>query len=234
MPFIEPTNTKILLAKLENTFIDFDYEHYTHIKHGYDHDILLIKGMVYRFPKSAYYFKQLKSEAKLLQYLSSKINLSVPLYDYIAEDSSFARHPYIKGAEVQKTTFESLSKTSLNTITSSLASFLSVLHAIPSSKYKVFGFRENQYNKPIAPFPQIAPIHADLDINNMIWNENDRLGIIDFGDRCLFDPAYDFTVFPMFGQKFLHAVYHKYEGPKDPQFLQRVELYYQQYLSQKE
>ena len=109
MAYTAPTDMEVLLAKLKATFPTFEYKDCKHIKHGFDHDILIIDNYVYRFPKTKYYVKQLASEAKLTAYLSKEVDLSVPVYDYIADDFSFARHPFIKGVEVTKTTFKELS-----------------------------------------------------------------------------------------------------------------------------
>lgn len=233
MAYTKSTATELLLAKLELTFPSFEYKECKHIKHGYDHDILIIDGYVYRFPKTDYYLKQLKSETRLTAYLAKKVNLRFPIYNFVANDGTFARHRFISGAEVTKTTFKNLSKMTLDVITSDIANFLSVLHTIPSSKYQSFGFEENKYNKPLGNVPKYVPTHSDLDINNMIWSDTDGLGIIDFGDRCLFDPAYDFTVLPMFGEAFLNDVYRKYIGIKDANFLERVQLYYKRYCADK-
>jgi len=233
MAFTEPTDTNLLLAKIKVYFPSFEYKRCKHIKHGYDHDILIIDEFVYRFPKTDYYLKQLESEANLTSYLSIKIDLRVPIYDYIAEDFSFARHKFIQGVEVAKGTFKGLPSTKIDEITTNIASFLSMLHNIPSSKYTDFGFVENKNNTTLGKVPNYVPTHSDLDINNMIWDSEYGLGVIDFGDRCLFDPAYDFGIFNMFGKNFINMIYEKYLGVKDPSFLNRTELYYQRYISSK-
>lgn len=233
MAFTESTETKLLLAKIAVAFPSVNISKYQHIKHGYDHDILIIDDWVYRFPKTEYYLKQLETETKLTSYLSTKVDISVPIYDYIAKDFSFARHKFIKGVEVIEDTFKRLSNTEKKSVTIKIASFLSVLHNIPNSKYKEFGFMDNKNNPTLGEGINYVPTHSDLDINNMIWDNTGGLGIIDFGDRCLFDPAYDFTVFPMFGKSFLNDIYRKYTGKKDPNFLNRINLYYNQYCSNK-
>lgn len=233
MAYTKPTDTNVLLHKLETVFPDFQYSTYQHIKTGYDHDILIIDPYVYRFPKTQFYINQLASEAILTAYLSKETSITLPIYDYIAKDASFARHKYIKGAEVTKDTFRRLNQVKLAEITSSLATFLTRLHIIPNSKFDDFGFMVNQYDTPLGKVPNFVPTHSDLDINNMIWDEGQGLGIIDFGDRSLFDPAFDFGIFNMFGKTFINRVYEQYKGPKDANFLHRAELYYQRYLSSK-
>ena len=231
MPYTAPTDTKILLAKLKATIPDFEYKDCQHLKNGFDHDILIIDNYVYRFPKTKYYIKQLASEAKLTAYLSQKIDLRCPIYDYIAADFSFARHPFIKGVAVTENTFRELSKQKIEALTTNIAAFLSALHTIPSTKNEYFGFVENRYNTALGKVPIFVPTHSDLDLNNLLWDKEFGLGIIDFGDRCLFDPAFDFTIFHMFGKSFIQLIYEQYTGFKDPNFLNRTVLYYQQYIS---
>ena len=233
MAFTEPTDTEVLLDKLKQSFPNLKYDKFKHIKTGYDHDILIIGEYVYRFPKTAYYVQQLKLEPNLMQYLSEKSNLIFPKYDYIAADFSFGRHRFIKGAEVTKQTFKNLSNYRFDLITTNIACFLSTLHTIPSFKYTAFGFVRNQYDTALGKVPHYVPTHSDLDLNNMIWDNEYGLGIIDFGDRSLFDPAYDFCVFNIFGKKFMNQIYEKYEGVKDANFLKRANLYYQRYISSK-
>ena len=233
MAYTAPTATNVLLAKLKETFPAFEYKDCQHIKHGFDHDILIIDEYVYRFPKTNYYLKQLASEAHLTTYLSRKVDLRFPVYDYIAADCSFARHPFIKGVAITKNTFQDLSNKKLEELTTTIASFLSTLHTIPSSKNDYFGFVQNRNNTALDTVPTYVPTHSDLDLNNLLWDKEDGLGVIDFGDRCLFDPAFDFTIFNMFGQSFIQLIYEKYEGFKDSNFLNRATLYYQQYLSSK-
>ena len=233
MAYTDPIDTDLLLAKLKKTSPAFAYKNCKHIKHGFDHDILIIDEYVYRFPKTKYYRQQLASETNLTAYLSRKVNIRFPIYDYIADDFSFARHPFIKGVEVTKNTFQELSSQQIEELTTNIASFLSTLHTIPSSKYAYFGFAENKDNIPLGKVPNYVPTHSDLDINNLLWENEYSLGVIDFGDRCLFDPAFDFTIFNLFGKSFTNLIYEKYIGFKDPTFLHRTARYYQRYISSK-
>jgi aminoglycoside 2''-phosphotransferase len=69
-------------------------------------------------------------------------------------------------------------------------------------------------------------IHNDLYGRHMLWDEQaKRLGVIDFSDRCLGDPAVDFNELYEFGAQFVHDVYRHYTGPKDDNFLERAWKY---------
>ncbi|MGQ1837371.1 phosphotransferase family protein [Kocuria turfanensis] len=69
-------------------------------------------------------------------------------------------------------------------------------------------------------------IHNDVYSRHLLWDEAaGRLGIIDFSDMCLGDPAVDFAELHEYGEAFVRAVYERYTGPKDPGFLDRAWTY---------
>lgn len=75
--------------------------------------------------------------------------------------------------------------------------------------------------------PIMCPIHGDLYAYNVIWNkENSKIGVIDFTDCLIGDPAKDFEVFYNYGQEAVQIAYEKYNGAKDKDFLTRAEIYY--------
>ena len=69
-------------------------------------------------------------------------------------------------------------------------------------------------------------IHGDLYHNHLLWDEQARkLGVIDFSDMELGDPAKDVSELYEYGKEFARAVYEQYRGPKDNTFLQRAWTY---------
>ncbi len=74
-----------------------------------------------------------------------------------------------------------------------------------------------------AAAPHCVFVHGDLYWEHIIARENhDGLtGIIDFGDRAIGDPSFDFGELWAYGKKAVEAVYDQYEGPKDASFLVR-------------
>ncbi|MUN62407.1 phosphotransferase [Kocuria sediminis] len=69
-------------------------------------------------------------------------------------------------------------------------------------------------------------IHNDVYSRHLLWDEAaGRLGVIDFSDMCLGDPAVDFAELHEYGEAFVRAVYERYTGPKDLGFLDRVWTY---------
>lgn len=70
-------------------------------------------------------------------------------------------------------------------------------------------------------------VHADMSESHILWDEAIRqIGIIDFSDRSIGDPAHDFAELYYYGEEFVQNVYSKYRGPKDKNFLSRANVYY--------
>ena len=73
-------------------------------------------------------------------------------------------------------------------------------------------------------------IHCDLYVDHIFIDARHAkiIGVIDFGDRAVFDPAIDFAGLWDYGQECVGQVYAQYTGPKDPTFLTRSWLRYKQ------
>jgi aminoglycoside 2''-phosphotransferase len=77
-------------------------------------------------------------------------------------------------------------------------------------------------------YPNKVLVHTDFYPKHILLSANKKtlVGIIDFADRSLDDPAFDFCELLVYGKEFLAEVYKHYQGPKDKNFLHRAELYY--------
>jgi aminoglycoside 2''-phosphotransferase len=70
--------------------------------------------------------------------------------------------------------------------------------------------------------------HNDLCWEHIFWDsKKQKIGIIDFSDMALTDPAVDFTGLWEYGEEFVYQVYKMYQGKKDKNFLYRSKLYFQ-------
>jgi aminoglycoside 2''-phosphotransferase len=72
-------------------------------------------------------------------------------------------------------------------------------------------------------------IHADFTDDHILFNsESGKIsGIIDFGDVCIGDPAYDLAgVMLSYGWKFLQRVLQTYQVPLDEEWMARIEQFY--------
>ena len=71
-----------------------------------------------------------------------------------------------------------------------------------------------------------ALIHGDVYARHIFWDDTTKkLGLIDFSDMNIGDPAFDFAELYEYGEDFVEKVYAKYTGPKDETFLNRAKAY---------
>lgn len=70
-------------------------------------------------------------------------------------------------------------------------------------------------------------IHGDMAPKHIIWDaETKSVGLIDFSDRSISDPAYDFAELYTYGEPFVDNVYALYKSPhKNDKFLRRAKAY---------
>ena len=68
-------------------------------------------------------------------------------------------------------------------------------------------------------------IHGDLSEDHIIII-NDGIGIIDFGDVRIFDPAYDFIWAYLYDEKLFDKIYKNYKINKDDFFKYRIKEFY--------
>lgn len=69
-------------------------------------------------------------------------------------------------------------------------------------------------------------IHGDMYHSHILWDETTKqVGVIDFSDRNIGDPAIDFSELYEYGDDFIAEMYSYYTGPKDDIFLQRAWTY---------
>lgn len=70
-------------------------------------------------------------------------------------------------------------------------------------------------------------VHGDIGEDHIFWDKTKKeLGIIDFTDHHIGDPAKDFSGLFKFGKKFVNNVYTLYKCPKDNNLLERALLDY--------
>lgn len=69
-------------------------------------------------------------------------------------------------------------------------------------------------------------VHNDMSTSHIYWDKDNRkIGVIDFSDRCLGDPAVDFTGLLDYGNDFCEQTLSLYNGPKDADLANRARLY---------
>jgi len=75
------------------------------------------------------------------------------------------------------------------------------------------------------PLPAVL-LHGDIYHDHLLWDQDAKqLGVIDFSDMALGDPAFDFAELYEYGEDFVRQIYGLYTGPKDETFLERAWAY---------
>jgi aminoglycoside phosphotransferase (APT) family kinase protein len=69
-------------------------------------------------------------------------------------------------------------------------------------------------------------VHNDMSTSHIFWDSDTRkIGVIDFSDRCLGDPAFDFTGLLDYGDEFFEQTLSFYSGPNGADLANRARLY---------
>lgn len=98
---------------------------------------------------------------------------------------------------------------------------------LPKKEVKIIRDFYNESKRLLQNIPNSCAIHGDLYAYNVIWDKNKQeVGVIDFSDYMIGDPARDFEVFFDFGPEYPETAFEKYFGPKDKDFLKRAKIYY--------
>ncbi len=93
-------------------------------------------------------------------------------------------------------------------------------------KYAAEKLFNNYLNDPEMYRYQPAVVHHDLSENHILLTE-DGIGIIDFGDVVIFDPAMDFSGIYAFSLDLYQKLYNQYHGNnKDGGFTKRIHDFY--------
>ncbi|HLC52132.1 MAG TPA: aminoglycoside phosphotransferase family protein [Candidatus Nanoarchaeia archaeon] len=101
-----------------------------------------------------------------------------------------------------------------------------VIFSVLSQKEKKIVLKIYKEFLELPQFPQKVLTHNDLSDDHIFINNGKIVGIIDFADASLGDPALDFSWFWNLGKKAINEIYAKYSGPKDTDFLKRSKYYY--------
>ena len=121
-----------LTARIRDAFPQLPFTHATLIAQGDDNLIVVLDDTwIARFPRNDAYRGRFAAELNLLAQLSPLSPIRVPQYEYVAEGRDFGIYRRIAGTEMTPAVFAAMSAPDRRETISSLASFLSILHALP-------------------------------------------------------------------------------------------------------
>ncbi|MGP4108565.1 phosphotransferase family protein [Virgibacillus sp. L01] len=224
--------------------------------HGWDNDIIIVnEDTVFRFPKNDKVASRVMSEVLLLKKINRhKPFVTIPDYTMLYEENNKLRcvyYEYIKGQPLEQKLINDRNAMLLGDFLTKLHKMnhpkLSTLHTYDywnglfiSVREKVYpkinGFQQrtitNVFTRFLDTFSTLSypmtVIHGDLSASNIICNEGEVTGIIDFTDAQIGDPAFDFAGFYWeFGPEFTKKVLSYYEGIESKESIfERVESFY--------
>jgi aminoglycoside phosphotransferase (APT) family kinase protein len=98
--------------------------------------------------------------------------------------------------------------------------------ALSKDDYRIVEVILEQVDDLLLKSNPISFIHGDVYSDHLLWDEqHQKLGLIDFSDMSIADPAIDFAELYEYGKSFMEIVYQHYTAPKDKTFLQRAWIY---------
>lgn len=150
-----------LLKKIHKEFPKLKWKSAKRNSSGWDHHVIILDNKyVFRFPGDKEYSNILKTEIPLLNFLRGKVNIKIPLYEYIPKDISFAGYKLLPGKRFSKSIFQKLTTTERAILAKQIAKFLSALHNMPLSKFKRFNLSKvepkSEYNNLINQYKKHA------------------------------------------------------------------------------
>ena len=178
---------------------------------GYDYEVAIVDDeWVFRFPRRAGVEEALEQEIALLPAIAPALPVDVPSFEYISRDPLFVGYLVISGRPLVDEDAEGVS------------AFLEALHGhdatgLPVERHDwVEAYREQcaEFERLVFPVMDIdlrrqatrlfgdvetlvgfetAVIHADLGSEHLLVRDGRLVGVIDWGDARLGDPALDYA-----------------------------------------
>jgi len=182
------------------------------IEAGYDYLVAIADGeLVFRFPRRSGVEETLEREIALLPLLADALPVAMPRFEHVARDPVFfVAYPLIDGEPL------------LDDDPEGVREFLSRLHALDAEVLPLerpvwvdeYVERCERFARDVLPLLDVderslarnlfaeaqtltgfdpVPIHADLLPEHMRCHDGRLVGVIDWGDACVGDPALDYA-----------------------------------------
>lgn len=120
------------LNLVTNNFPEISFKKTQLITKGWDNNVIILDDrLVFRFPKKDAYARRFKGEVKVLDYLSSRVEINIPRYKFVSPDRTFGGYDIIIGSEFRPPSLLSLTELQTQVVTKQIADFLLVMHATP-------------------------------------------------------------------------------------------------------
>jgi aminoglycoside phosphotransferase (APT) family kinase protein len=178
---------------------------------GYDYEVVVVDGeWVFRFPRRPAVEEALAVEIELLPRLRDALPVPVPRFELVWHDSIFVAYPLIDGGPL------------VDEDGDGVRAFLAALHAFDATGLPVerpdwlamYRRQRDEFERLVVPLldPALVPrahellaeletltgftpalLHADLFPEHLRVNNGRLVGVIDWGDTRIGDPALDYA-----------------------------------------
>lgn len=134
-----------LLSKIRKEFPKVTFKKAELVTSGWMNDVLILDNKtIFRFIKKQSDKKAFLREVKFLKDFSKISNIRVPEYTFLSKDGSFGGYGMIKGEALTPQLYKKFSMKEQWKIIKELVKFINILHTIPLSKFKDYGFKEHK------------------------------------------------------------------------------------------
>jgi thiamine kinase-like enzyme len=233
---------------------ELSYQKVEFITTGCEKDVLILdKKTVIAFYRDGLQLERYGVQQELIRRLSGQTEAVLPELLYISPTQNFVVETYVSGTRITPQYVENHLENAQQ-IGRVVGSFLRQLHISSEQRLElhtsfvqhirndmVEGVKSLQAKLSQSEMEQVKDflndyyensksiqtciVHGDFHYDNILWDESTgRLGIIDFSDAGIEDPALDFMYMNYYPEEFRHAVFEEY-GSEDTKLYERSQLY---------
>jgi len=208
---------------------------------------------MFRFPRNEVSQKAFEQETQFLASFKPLSPLPIPDYRYTGD--GFAGYAKIHGRHLSDELFQGFSSDIREKVAKQLGRFLSALHNFPLEEANEIGLTRgwggSHHKNGTSFLEKVAPlltssarskatrcmkdllaskftgnvIHGDFYLPNHVYFDKSQLGVIDFADVTIYDPAHDLQcILEIGGEDFFESVVKYYDVSKDADLLNRSKL----------
>jgi aminoglycoside phosphotransferase (APT) family kinase protein len=200
---------------------------------GFDFKVVLVDDRwVVRIPRREQVLSALEQEMVLLPELEAALPVAVPHFEHISHDPPFVVYPLIQGTPLVdedpdgvRGFLESLHRVQTDTLppTDWIASYTEQCARFEELVFSLLGSEER--SRAQALFAEVETLtgfdpcvtHSDLGAEHLLVREGRLVGVIDWGDARLGDPALDYSWL-------LHGPFPDWDV--DPELRRRARFYH--------
>jgi aminoglycoside phosphotransferase (APT) family kinase protein len=180
------------------------------IDEGFDFKVLIVGGWVVRWPRHRLAVREIEQEVELLPVLAPLVPIDVPQFDYVSRDPWLVAYRLIRGDPLVAEDPDGV------------RAFLEALHAldvdaVPAPKpdwLETYRRQAEEFRRVVLPLLDVderargeallaetetltgfrpALTHSDLGPGHLLVRDEKLVGVIDWGDARIGDPAIDYA-----------------------------------------